>query len=248
MKIIIDERGGTRAEDALFVANAACWGDSNKVRVDFEGNRERVDYVLLSFRRSDGYYIRDKVCEEITDAETGTKHWEYEITDTDGVLWLPGPLEVSAQLKHENIINGVKIGEETVAGVSAVAQVQRNIGIYTQTEYDSAKEIVDEVLMPLKRDISRLNTMITSGMAVGYYTLTIMSHEWTTVSAQLNKYTVAHDTHKLKNPRLDASLIESTDGISAYENGVLQFKVLLNDDVVVYTDKKVNCKIIIKGE
>lgn len=162
MEITIDSRGAVTAKDNLFVANASGWGEANQVIIYFEGDWRRVDYALISFKRADGFYIRDLLCEEVVEKDENeeviNKWWVYEIQDDDGVLYVAGALQVSVQLKHDILVNDVKVSTETLAGVSCVAQVQRNIGIHTQEEYDSAKELVDEVLLPIQREISRLNT------------------------------------------------------------------------------------------
>ena len=121
MKIYLNEQYKcVKVEDNTFVANST----SNFVRYYFVRNadgtvvdeitaqtevylNQEPSYVTLGFRRADGNTIQHLMATPKTE---GTEaFWEYVITETDGVLYKKGALEVSAQFINTTLNSENKI-------------------------------------------------------------------------------------------------------------------------------------------
>ena len=140
MRFKVNKKGQvSEVGEIRLVANSAwdtvidCW---------FEGDNESLPRVAaadlgkLSVIRSDGFAVRDLLMDKETD-ENGDIFWRYAVSEGDGVLAAPGPLQVSVQL--------VALASDTepqkvLASVEVTAQVLRNIGLYTEEETDDLKD------------------------------------------------------------------------------------------------------------
>ncbi len=157
MKIFVNENGQTvDVKENRFVANAA-WFD-NVIDIYYAGDNYDLSYVIISFKRADGFVILNKVAAAYPDNEDGFM-WRYTIPEYGGVLDIAGQLEVSAQLikAYYNEGETVAYKREIRASVSATATVRINIGISNQEEYDAVAEEFSEI----NNDITgRINAIV----------------------------------------------------------------------------------------
>jgi hypothetical protein len=145
-----------KVEDNTFVANDS----SNYIRYYFVTNAngdviDKMDdtsviyrntepsYVTVAFRRADGDVIQHLMASPKTDT-TGKSFFEYEITNTDGVLYKKGALEISAQFIEATLseTGGVKkvISQKVKAIAINTAHVLDNIGEEAEEYYSQYEQ------------------------------------------------------------------------------------------------------------
>ena len=157
MKVYLNkEYKCVKVEDNTFVANDS----SNYIRYYFVTNAngdviDKMDdtsviyrntepsYVTVAFRRADGDVIQHLMASPKTDA-TGKSFFEYEITNTDGVLYKKGALEISAQFIEATLseAGGVKkvISQKVKAIAINTAHVLDNIGEEAEEYYSQYEQ------------------------------------------------------------------------------------------------------------
>lgn len=150
MKVYLNkEYKCVKVEDNTFVANDS----SNYIRYYFVTNAngdviDKMDdtsviyrntepsYVTVAFRRADGNVIQHLMASPKTDV-TGNSFFEYEITDTDGVLYKKGALEISAQFIEATL-------SETGGERRVISQKVKAIAINTAHVLDNIGEEAEE--------------------------------------------------------------------------------------------------------
>ena len=171
MKVYLNkEYKCVKVEDNTFVANDS----SNFIRYYFVTNAngdviDKMDdtsviyrntepsYVTVAFRRADGNVIQHLMASPKTDV-TGNSFFEYEITDTDGVLYKKGALEISAQF-IEAILSetgGVKkvISQKVKAIAINTAHVLDNIGEEAEEYYSQYEQANNDAHAVLQTQIT----------------------------------------------------------------------------------------------
>ena len=159
-----------KVEDNTFVANDS----SNYIRYYFVTNAngdviDKMDdtsviyrntepsYVTVAFRRADGDVIQHLMASPKTDA-TGNSFFEYEITDTDGVLYKKGALEISAQFIEATLseTGGVKkvISQKVKAIAINTAHVLDNIGEEAEEYYSQYEQANNDAHAVLQAQIT----------------------------------------------------------------------------------------------
>lgn len=159
-----------KVEDNTFVANDS----SNYIRYYFVTNAngdviDKMDdtsviyrntepsYVTVAFRRADGDVIQHLMASPKTDA-TGKSFFEYEITNTDGVLYKKGALEISAQFIEATLseAGGVKkvISQKVKAVAINTAHVLDNIGEEAEEYYSQYEQANNDAHAVLQAQIT----------------------------------------------------------------------------------------------
>lgn len=159
-----------KVEDNTFVANDS----SNYIRYYFVTNAngdviDKMDdtsviyrntepsYVTVAFRRADGDVIQHLMASPKTDA-TGKSFFEYEITNTDGVLYKKGALEISAQFIEATLseMGGVKkvISQKVKAIAINTAHVLDNIGEEAEEYYSQYEQANNDAHAVLQTQIT----------------------------------------------------------------------------------------------
>lgn len=171
MKVYLNkEYKCVKVEDNTFVANDS----SNYIRYYFVTNAngdviDKMDdtsviyrntepsYVTVAFRRADGDVIQHLMASPKTDA-TGNSFFEYEITDTDGVLYKKGALEISAQFIAATLseTGGVKkvISQKVKAIAINTAHVLDNIGEEAEEYYSQYEQANNDAHAVLQAQIT----------------------------------------------------------------------------------------------
>lgn len=159
-----------KVEDNTFVANDS----SNYIRYYFVTNAngdviDKMDdtsviyrntepsYVTVAFRRADGDVIQHLMASPKTDV-TGNSFFEYEITNTDGVLYKKGALEISAQFIEATLseAGGVKkvISQKVKAIAINTAHVLDNIGEEAEEYYSQYEQANNDAHAVLQTQIT----------------------------------------------------------------------------------------------
>ena len=159
-----------KVEDNTFVANDS----SNYIRYYFvtNANGDVIDkmydtsviyrntepsYVTVAFRRADGDVIQHLMASPKTDT-TGKSFFEYEITNTDGVLYKKGALEISAQFIEATLseTGGVKkvISQKVKAIAINTAHVLDNIGEEAEEYYSQYEQANNDAHAVLQAQIT----------------------------------------------------------------------------------------------
>lgn len=159
-----------KVEDNTFVANDS----SNYIRYYFVTNAngdviDKMDdtsviyrntepsYVTVAFRRADGDVIQHLMASPKTDV-TGNSFFEYEITNTDGVLYKKGALEISAQFIEATLseTGGVKkvISQKVKAIAINTAHVLDNIGEEAEEYYSQYEQANNDAHAVLQTQIT----------------------------------------------------------------------------------------------
>lgn len=159
-----------KVEDNTFVANDS----SNYIRYYFVTNAngdviDKMDdtsviyrntepsYVTVAFRRADGDVIQHLMASPKTDV-TGNSFFEYEITNTDGVLYKKGALEISAQFIEATLseTGGVKkvISQKVKAIAINTAHVLDNIGEEAEEYYSQYEQANNDAHAVLQSQIT----------------------------------------------------------------------------------------------
>lgn len=159
-----------KVEDNTFVANDS----SNYIRYYFVTNAngdviDKMDdtsviyrntepsYVTVAFRRADGNVIQHLMASPKTDV-TGNSFFEYEITDTDGILYKKGALEISAQFIEATLseAGGVKkvISQKVKAIAINTAHVLDNIGEEAEEYYSQYEQANNDAHAVLQSQIT----------------------------------------------------------------------------------------------
>lgn len=171
MKVYLNkEYKCVKVEDNTFVANDS----SNYIRYYFVTNAngdviDKMDdtsviyrntepsYVTVAFRRADGDVIQHLMASPKTDA-TGKSFFEYEITNTDGVLYKKGALEISAQFIEATLseTGGVKkvISQKVKAIAINTAHVLDNIGEEAEEYYSQYEQANNDAHAVLQTQIT----------------------------------------------------------------------------------------------
>lgn len=171
MKVYLNkEYKCVKVEDNTFVANDS----SNYIRYYFVTNAngdviDKMDdtsviyrntepsYVTVAFRRADGDVIQHLMASPKTDA-TGKSFFEYEITNTDGVLYKKGALEISAQFIEATLseAGGVKkvISQKVKAIAINTAHVLDNIGEEAEEYYSQYEQSNNDAHAVLQTEIT----------------------------------------------------------------------------------------------
>ena len=171
MKVYLNkEYKCVKVEDNTFVANDS----SNYTRYYFVTNAngdviDKMDdtsviyrntepsYVTVAFRRADGDVIQHLMASPKTDA-TGKSFFEYEITNTDGVLYKKGALEISAQFIEATLseTGGVKkvISQKVKAIAINTAHVLDNIGEEAEEYYSQYEQANNDAHAVLQAQIT----------------------------------------------------------------------------------------------
>lgn len=171
MKVYLNkEYKCVKVEDNTFVANDS----SNYIRYYFVTNAngdviDKMDdtsviyrntepsYVTVAFRRADGDVIQHLMASPKTDV-TGNSFFEYEITDTDGVLYKKGALEISAQFIEATLseTGGVKkvISQKVKAIAINTAHVLDNIGEEAEEYYSQYEQANNDAHAVLQSQIT----------------------------------------------------------------------------------------------
>lgn len=171
MKVYLNkEYKCVKVEDNTFVANDS----SNYIRYYFVTNTngdviDKMDdtsviyrntepsYVTVAFRRADGDVIQHLMASPKTDA-TGKSFFEYEITNTDGVLYKKGALEISAQFIEATLseTGGVKkvISQKVKAIAINTAHVLDNIGEEAEEYYSQYEQANNDAHAVLQAQIT----------------------------------------------------------------------------------------------
>ena len=171
MKVYLNkEYKCVKVEDNTFVANDS----SNYIRYYFVTNAngdviDKMDdtsviyrntepsYVTVAFRRADGDVIQHLMASPKTDA-TGKSFFEYEITNTDGVLYKKGALEISAQFIEATLseAGGVKkvISQKVKAVAINTAHVLDNIGEEAEEYYSQYEQANNDAHAALQTEIT----------------------------------------------------------------------------------------------
>lgn len=171
MKVYLNkEYKCVKVEDNTFVANDS----SNYIRYYFVTNAngdviDKMDdtsviyrntepsYVTVAFRRADGNVIQHLMASPKTDV-TGNSFFEYEITDTDGVLYKKGALEISAQFIEATLseAGGVKkvISQKVKAIAINTAHVLDNIGEEAEEYYSQYEQANNDAHAVLETQIT----------------------------------------------------------------------------------------------
>ena len=171
MKVYLNkEYKCVKVEDNTFVANDS----SNYIRYYFVTNAngdviDKMDdtsviyrntepsYVTVAFRRADGDVIQHLMASPKTDA-TGKSFFEYEITNTDGVLYKKGALEISAQFIEATLseTGGVKkvISQKVKAVAINTAHVLDNIGEEAEEYYSQYEQSNNDAHAVLQAQIT----------------------------------------------------------------------------------------------
>lgn len=171
MKVYLNkEYKCVKVEDNTFVANDS----SNYIRYYFVTNAngdviDKMDdtsviyrntepsYVTVAFRRADGDVIQHLMASPKTDT-TGKSFFEYEITNTDGVLYKKGALEISAQFIEATLseTGGVKkvISQKVKAIAINTAHVLDNIGEEAEEYYSQYEQANNDAHAVLQTQIT----------------------------------------------------------------------------------------------
>lgn len=171
MKVYLNkEYKCVKVEDNTFVANDS----SNYIRYYFVTNAngdviDKMDdtsviyrntepsYVTVAFRRADGNVIQHLMASPKTDV-TGNSFFEYEITDTDGVLYKKGALEISAQFIEATLseAGGVKkvISQKVKAIAINTAHILDNIGEEAEEYYSQYEQANNDAHAVLQAQIT----------------------------------------------------------------------------------------------
>ena len=171
MKVYLNkEYKCVKVEDNTFVANDS----SNYIRYYFVTNAngdviDKMDdtsviyrntepsYVTVAFRRADGDVIQHLMASPKTDT-TGKSFFEYEITNTDGVLYKKGALEISAQFIEATLseAGGVKkvISQKVKAVAINTAHVLDNIGEEAEEYYSQYEQANNDAHAVLQAQIT----------------------------------------------------------------------------------------------
>ena len=171
MKVYLNKKYKcVKVEDNTFVANDS----SNYIRYYFVTNAngdviDKMDdtsviyrntepsYVTVAFRRADGDVIQHLMASPKTDA-TGKSFFEYEITNTDGVLYKKGALEISAQFIEATLseTGGVKkvISQKVKAIAINTAHVLDNIGEEAEEYYSQYEQSNNDAHAVLQAQIT----------------------------------------------------------------------------------------------
>lgn len=171
MKVYLNkEYKCVKVEDNTFVANDS----SNYIRYYFVTNAngdviDKMDdtsviyrntepsYVTVAFRRADGDVIQHLMASPKTDT-TGKSFFEYEITNTDGVLYKKGALEISAQFIEATLseTGGVKkvISQKVKAIAINTAHVLDNIGEEAEEYYSQYEQANNDAHAVLQAQIT----------------------------------------------------------------------------------------------
>lgn len=172
MKVYLNkEYKCVKVEDNTFVANDS----SNYIRYYFVTNAngdviDKMDdtsviykntepsYVTVAFRRADGDVIQHLMASPTTDT-SGVSYFEYIITDTDGVLYKKGALEISAQFIDATISekDGVKkvISQKIKAIAINTAHILDNIGEEAEEYYSQYEQANNEAHAVLQSQITK---------------------------------------------------------------------------------------------
>lgn len=172
MKVYLNkEYKCVKVENNTFVANDS----SNYIRYYFVTNAngdviDKMDdtsviykntepsYVTVAFRRADGDVIQHLMASPTTDS-SGVSYFEYIITDTDGVLYKKGALEISAQFIDATISekDGVKkvISQRVKAIAINTAHVLDNIGEEAEEYYSQYEQANNEAHAILQSQITK---------------------------------------------------------------------------------------------
>lgn len=171
MKVYLNkEYKCVKVEDNTFVANDS----SNYIRYYFVTNAngdviDKMDdtsviyrntepsYVTVAFRRADGNVIQHLMASPKTDV-TGKSFFEYEITNTDGVLYKKGALEISAQFIEATLseTGGVQkvISQKVKAVAINTAHVLDNIGEEAEEYYSQYEQANNDAHAVLQTQIT----------------------------------------------------------------------------------------------
>lgn len=171
MKVYLNkEYKCVKVEDNTFVANDS----SNYIRYYFVTNAngdviDKMDdtsviyrntepsYVTVAFRRADGDVIQHLMASPKTDT-TGKSFFEYEITNTDGVLYKKGALEISAQFIEATLseVGGVQkvISQKVKAIAINTAHVLENIGEEAEEYYSQYEQANNDAHAVLQAQIT----------------------------------------------------------------------------------------------
>lgn len=171
MKVYLNkEYKCVKVEDNTFVANDS----SNYIRYYFVTNAngdviDKMDdtsviyrntepsYVTVAFRRADGDVIQHLMASPKTDT-TGKSFFEYEITNTDGVLYKKGALEISAQFIEATLseTGGVKkvISQKVKAIAINTAHILDNIGEEAEEYYSQYEQANNDAHAVLQAQIT----------------------------------------------------------------------------------------------
>ena len=171
MKVYLNkEYKCVKVEDNTFVANDS----SNYIRYYFVTNAngdviDKMDdtsviyrntepsYVTVAFRRADGNVIQHLMASPKTDI-TGKSFFEYEITNTDGVLYKKGALEISAQFIEATLseTGGVSrvISKKVKAIAINTAHVLDNIGEEAEEYYSQYEQANNDAHAVLQAQIT----------------------------------------------------------------------------------------------
>lgn len=171
MKVYLNkEYKCVKVEDNTFVANDS----SNYIRYYFVTNAngdviDKMDdtsviyrntepsYVTVAFRRADGNVIQHLMASPKTDI-TGKSFFEYEITNTDGVLYKKGALEISAQFIEATLseAGGVRkvISQKVKAIAINTAHVLDNIGEEAEEYYSQYEQANNDAHAVLQAQIT----------------------------------------------------------------------------------------------
>ena len=172
MKVYLNkEYKCVKVENNTFVANDS----SNYIRYYFVTNAngdviDKMDdtsviykntepsYVTVAFRRADGDVIQHLMASPTTDS-SGVSYFEYIITDTDGVLYKKGALEISAQFVDATISekDGVKkvISQRVKAIAINTAHILDNIGEEAEEYYSQYEQSNNEAHAVLQSQITK---------------------------------------------------------------------------------------------
>lgn len=172
MKVYLNkEYKCVKVEDNTFVAN----DNSNYIRYYFvtNANSDVIDkmddtsviyrntepsYVTVAFRRADGDVIQHLMASLKTDNTTGESFFEYEITNTDGVLYKKGALEISAQFIKATLseTGGVQtvISQKVKAIAINTAHVLDNIGEEAEEYYSQYEQANNDAHAVLQAQIT----------------------------------------------------------------------------------------------
>lgn len=74
---------------------------------------------------------------------------------------------------------------------------------------------------------------------------------WTQISDGRYKVRITSSEYSYTNPYIDSTIVyvPATATTMAYsEKTILDYTVLVNGDLLVYSDELINCKIIVKGD
>ncbi len=116
-------------------------------------------------------------------------------------------------------------------------------------EVDSTGEwVITDTLVKIKNELAEIKN---KGLDKNY-SITVTpasvggSHCWEAVSAERYKCKISASEHTLVNPYIDDCIVYNTDGIG--EKTILELVKTVTDDLLIYSNLEINCKIILKGD